>query len=74
MSTTTFNQRLNHCLDQVDAPKNPRERANVLSKILDIPKHEAWTLLEGHHRPDDKLLENIANEFEVDTTWLAGDK
>lgn len=69
-----FAQRLNECLDETDAPNLPRERANVLSKMLDIPKQLAHSLLEGQQFPDDTLLTRIASEFEVETAWLSGDK
>jgi len=67
-------QRINHCLDDSDAPAVTRERVSILSKILNIPKHQAWGLIEGHQVPDDDLLQRIAEEFEVDTKWLIGEK
>lgn len=69
-----FAQRLNECLDETDAPSLPRERANILSKMLDIPKQQAHSLLEGQQFPDDVLLTRIASEFEVEPAWLSGDK
>jgi len=73
-SAKHFAQRLNSCLDDTDAPPHVRERAAILSKMLDIPKHQAWSLLEGQLLPDADLLQRIANEFEVDPAWLSGDK
>lgn len=67
----TFVQKLHKCLDDSDAPSSPRERANILSKILDIPRQQARSLLEGHLPPDDVVLQRIAAEFEVDVKWLA---
>ncbi len=72
-SSLSFTKRLNQCLDDIDAPKNVRERANLLSKMLDIPKQDAWALLDGQQRPDQAMLEKIANEFEVKVEWLLGD-
>lgn len=69
-----FSDRLNTCLDETGAPKSIRERAAVLSKILDIPKQQAWGLLEGHLIPDQDVLKRIADEFEVEIQWLTGDK
>lgn len=69
-----FSERLNQCLDDTDAPTQLRERVNILSKMLDISKHQASSFLEGHQFPDQETLEKIANEFEVDVKWLAGDK
>lgn len=67
-----FAARLQSCLDDTGAPSQIRERAAILSKMLDIPKHEANALLEGREFPSQELLEQIANEFEVDTKWLSG--
>jgi len=73
-SAKHFSERLNHCLDETDAPSQIRERAIVLSKMLDIPKPLAWGLLEGHQQPDAEMLQRIADEFEVDPKWLSGEK
>lgn len=69
-----FADRLNQCLDENDAPANVRERSIVLSKMLDISKQQAFSLLEGHQLPDAELLQKIAAEFEVDPNWLSGEK
>jgi hypothetical protein len=69
-----FTDKLHLCLNDVGAPPTIRERANILSKMLDIPKQQAWNLLEGHQLPDQDLLQKIATEFEVETKWLDGKK
>lgn len=69
-----FAERLNNCLDDTGAPMQVRERAAILSRVLDIPKQQAWSFLEGHQLPDSHLLQRIANEFEVDPKWLSGEK
>lgn len=73
-SARLFAKRLNTCLDGIDAPPGARERAAILSKMLDIPKQQAWTFVEGHLLPDKDLLNRIAQEFEVDPKWLTGEK
>lgn len=73
-SAKHFAEKLNKCLDDMDAPKQVRERSVVLSKMLDISKHQAWSLLEGHIIPNQELLQQIADEFDVDPNWLAGAK
>lgn len=73
-NTKLFAERLNACLDESGASANTRERAANLSKLLDISKQQAWSLLEGHQFPDEFLLQQIANEFEVDVEWLSGQK
>lgn len=67
-----FAEKLNKCLDESDAPALVRERAGILSKMLDIPKQQAWSILEGHIIPEQTLLQRIAAEFEVDLKWLCG--
>lgn len=69
-----FAERLNSCLDDTGAPIQTRERALILSKMLDIPKQQAWSFLEGHQLPEPDLLQRIASEFEVDPQWLSGEK
>ncbi|HSW70590.1 MAG TPA: hypothetical protein VLH77_01260, partial [Gammaproteobacteria bacterium] len=64
-----FAQRLNKCLDELDQRADVRKRSAMLSKMLNIPRQLAWMLLEGHHIPDETLLNEIAREFEVETSW-----
>lgn len=73
VSPRLFSQRLNHCLDESEAPESSRERASILSKMIDIPKQQAWSLVEGQQLPDAETLQKIANEFEVDPKWLLGE-
>lgn len=73
-SGRVFSERLHHCLDDTDAPASVRERAAILSKMIDIPRQLAWSLLDGHQIPDHNTIEKIAGEFEVDPLWLAGEK
>jgi transcriptional regulator with XRE-family HTH domain len=74
MPSKKFAERLNQCLDETDAPPTIRERAVILSKMLDIPKQQAWNYLEGLQHPDDEIIKRIAEEFEVDVKWLLGEK
>jgi hypothetical protein len=63
-----FSDQLNKCLDDIDVPGDARDRDRIiiLSKMLDISKQQARSLLEGHIYPDKILLERIAHEFETD--------
>lgn len=74
VSAKLFAQRLNHCLDETDAPASPRERANIISKLLDIPRQQAWSLVAGQQIPSDEIIKRIAEEFEVDEAWLTDNK
>lgn len=66
----SFAQELNKSMDEMEAPANIRERAVILSKILQIPKQQAWGLLEGQIFPDEELLQRIANELEMNIKSL----
>ncbi len=74
LGAKSFAERLNSCLDDTGAPAQTRERAMILSKLLDIPKQQAWTFLEGQSMPEPEVLNLIATEFEVDPKWLSGEK
>lgn len=69
-----FAKRLNQCFDETGAPAQVRERAMMLSKMLNIPKQQAWGILEGHQLPAPEILQQIASEFEVNPKWLSGDE
>lgn len=63
-------KKINKSLDDVGAPANMRERSVVFSKMLHIPKQQAWGLLEGQIFPQEDLLEKIATELEIDISQL----
>ena len=65
-STKLFSEQLNKYLDELGTPSAIRERTIILSKMLHIPKQQAWAILEGHMFPDEILLHKIATELEVD--------
>jgi len=65
-----FAEKLNKSLDDLGMPNNTKERAAKLSKLLDVPRQQAWNLIEGLQKPDQDLLERIAQELEVDIAWL----
>lgn len=65
-----FALRLNKCLDELDMPVTTRERAALFGKMLDIPKQQVWSWLEGHTLPTDAELQQIAAELDVDAEWL----
>jgi hypothetical protein len=58
--------QINKTLNDLGVPINSRERAQILSKMLDIPKQQAWGLLEGHALPDEITLKKISNELEIE--------
>ncbi len=58
--------QVNKTLNDLGVPTNNRERASILSKMLDITKQQAWGLLEGSILLDNTLLKKIASELEVE--------
>lgn len=66
-STKQFAEQLNKSLDELGVPIHIKERSAILSKMLHIPRQQAWSLLEGHIFPDENLLQKIAAELEINT-------
>ncbi len=62
--------QVNKTLNDLGVPTNNRERASILSKMLDITKQQAWSLLEGSMFPDNALLKKIVSELEIDYSML----
>ena len=62
--------QVNKTLNDLGVPVNNRERASILSKMLDITKQQAWSLLEGSILLDNALLNKIASELEIDYSTL----
>lgn len=65
-SAKEFADRLNRCLDELNVPANPRERPMIFSKMMNIPRQQAWALLEGQLLPDEELLSLMAKELDLD--------
>jgi hypothetical protein len=57
--------KVNKSLDSLGVPVNTRERATILSKLLDITKPQAWGLIEGLAFPDITVLKKLASELEI---------
>ena len=72
MTNKLFSDRLNQGLDEIGLPSNQHERIEAFSKLLNIPRFKAETILTGQMPVDDALLASIAHELEVETAWLLG--
>ena len=68
--TKQFVYELNKSLDELGVPINSKERVTILSKMLNIPKPQAWSLLEGQILPDKELFNKILNELDIDPSCL----
>lgn len=65
-SAKGFAEALHKSLDELNVPTPIKERSAILSKMLDIPKQQAWSMLEGHVFPDQALLDSLASELDID--------
>lgn len=72
MTHRLFAERLNRELDNIDVPDREDERIEAFSKMFHVPKFKAEALLHGVYLPDESLLNNIAQELEVNPNWLVG--
>jgi hypothetical protein len=72
MLNKRFSERLNSELDNIGVPEAGAERIEILSKLVKIPRFKAEALLNGATNPDEKLLNQLAQEFEVSASWLVG--
>lgn len=68
--TKHFATRLNKCLDELGVPTDTRDRTIILSKMLKITRQQSRMLIDGYQLPDDYLLNQIAQELEVESNWL----
>jgi len=66
LSTKKLAHEINKSLDEIGVPENSKERLAIFSRMLDIPRQQAWSILEGQSIPDEKILEKITNELEID--------
>jgi len=69
-----FADELNKSLDELGTPTQIRERALILSKMINIPKQQAWGFLEGLMVPDNETLKMMATELELDITPFLHDQ
>ncbi|KTC84831.1 hypothetical protein [Legionella brunensis] len=72
MPNKLFAERLNKELDNIGVPPRSDERIEVFSKLIKIPKFKAEAFLNGITTPDEKILNLIAEELEVNGDWLIG--
>lgn len=62
----TLAVQLNKQLDGLGITTMKRQRVAILSKILDIPRQDAWSLLDGNTVSSTDVLKRVAVEFDID--------
>lgn len=72
MPNKLFAERLNKELDNIGVPPRSDERVDAFAKLIRAPKFKAEAFLNGITLPDEKLLDIIAEELEVNADWLVG--
>lgn len=74
MNTRIFAERLNQGLDEIGVPTLVSERIDIFAKLLDVPKFKAEAILNGRLVVAPDVLQKIAQELEVSTFWLIGER
>ncbi len=74
MANKRLSERLNNELDLIGIPSLMVERVQVCSKLFKLPKFKVEALLKGVVAIDSSSIEKIAEELEVDASWLMGNK
>ncbi|KTD13305.1 hypothetical protein [Legionella jamestowniensis] len=67
-----FAERLNKELDAIGMPSRSEDRIEAFAKLVKTPKFKAEAFINGVALPDQKLLNVIADELEVNADWLIG--
>lgn len=72
MNSKVFSQRFNRELAALGFPEELAEKIKAVSKVFDISRHLANSLIFGHVLPENEQLDKIAAILEVSPQWLGG--
>lgn len=72
MNSKIFSQRFNRELATLGFPEDLVEKTKAVSKVFNITRHLANSLIFGHVLPNEAELDNIAAILEVCPDWLSG--
>jgi hypothetical protein len=72
MNSKVFSQRFNRELATLGFPEDLAEKTKAVSKVFNITRHLANSLIFGHVLPNDEQLDTIAEVLEVCPQWLSG--
>jgi hypothetical protein len=73
MNIKVFSQRFNRELALLGFPDDLNEKIKAISKVFNINRHLANSLIFGNSLPSDELLDKIASILEVCPIWLSGE-
>ncbi|MFT4058501.1 MAG: hypothetical protein QM652_03030 [Legionella sp.] len=72
MNSKVFSQRFNRELATLGFPEELSEKIKAVSKVFDVSRHLANSLIFGHVLPGKEQLDRIAAILEVCPLWLSG--
>ncbi|MGC1182530.1 hypothetical protein [Legionella sp.] len=72
MNSKVFSQRFNRELAALGFPEELSEKIKAVSKVFDVSRHMANSLIFGHILPKCDQLDKIAAILEVCPQWLGG--
>jgi hypothetical protein len=72
MNSKVFSQRFNRELTTLGFPEELSEKIKAVSKVFDVSRHLANSLIFGHVLPSEEQLDKIAAILEVCPLWLSG--
>ena len=73
MANRIFSDRLHHELNAIGMPERYDERIETFAKVFKTPRYKAEAILNGNVKPDEQLLQKLAQELEVNADWLLGE-
>lgn len=72
MNSKVFAERFNRELVAFNLPDEPSDKIKAISKVFEISRHLANSLVLGYTLPSDEQLDRIARILEVCPDWLCG--
>jgi hypothetical protein len=72
MNSKVFSQRFNRELATLGFPEDLSEKIKAVSKVFEVSRHLANSLIFGHILPGEEQLDKIAAILEVCPQWLGG--
>lgn len=72
MNSKVFSERFNRELVSFNLPDEPSDKIKAISKVFEISRHLANSLILGYTLPSEEQLDRIAEILEVCPDWLCG--
>jgi hypothetical protein len=72
MNNKVFSQRFNRELSMLGFPEELNEKIKAISKVFDVTRHLANSMIFGQMMPPHDKVDRIAEILEVCPQWLSG--